>query len=169
VVTCKHIGPIFRVQLQTIVPVLTQCYMISSEQTKVTDHYHQRIRQLVLELIEAFVLSNDKLDLQDQTSLSGLIQFILVDYKTCAQPEQREPSVLSLLTSLFEKMQEPIWPDLLQETINIEFITTLPMITSNFVEYPDIRHEFYRLLRVLNRRCFVGRLRYVWVATKKKS
>jgi exportin-1 len=134
--------------------------MISNEQIKLNSihtQYHQRIRQLVLELLEVFVLSNDRLDLQDQTTMSGLIRFILVDYKNCTQPEQREPSVLSLLTSLFEKMQEPIWPDLLQETIDIEFATTLPMITSNFVDYPDIRHEFYRLLRVLNRRCFIGK------------
>lgn len=31
------------------------------------------------------------------------------------------------------------------------------MITSNFVDYPEFRHEFYRLLRVLNRRCFIGK------------
>lgn len=134
--------------------------MNASEQIKVNstnDQHHQRIRQLILELLETFILSNDRLDLQDQTTMSDLIQLIVVNYKSCALPEQREPSVLSLLTSLFEKMQEPIWPDLLQETIDIEFVTTLPMITANFVDYPDIRHEFYRLLRVLNRRCFIGK------------
>lgn len=29
------------------------------------------------------------------------------------------------------------------------------MITSNFVDYPECRHEFYRLLKVLNKRCFI--------------
>ncbi|KAI8085322.1 exportin-1 [Thamnidium elegans] len=153
VVTCEPVGPIFRKQLQTITPVLIQCYQISSQQPQ--DQLYKRIRQLILELFETFMLSNECLELQDQNMISQLIQFILLDYKNTVQVQNREPQVLSLLTCMFEKMQDPIWPDLLKETIEIEFVSTLPMITSNFVDYPEFRHEFYRLLRVLNRRCFI--------------
>ncbi|KAG2198777.1 hypothetical protein INT47_010563 [Mucor saturninus] len=136
VVTCESIGPIFRTQLQIATPILIQCYRISSRQPK--EQLHKRIRQLILELLETFVISNECLELQDQTMLSELIQVILIDYKGTIN-ENRDPRVLSLLTSMFEKMQDPIWPDLLKETIGIEFEYTLPMITSNFVDYPEFQ------------------------------
>lgn len=103
VVTCESIGPIFRSQLQIIRPTLIQCYKISSQQPK--EQLYKRIRQLILELLETFVISNECLELQDQTMLSELIQVILIDYKSASNVENREPRVLSLLTSMFEKMQ----------------------------------------------------------------
>lgn len=103
VVTCEPVGPIFRKQLQTITPVLIQCYQISSQQPQ--DQFYKRIRQLILELFETFVLSNECLELQDQNMISRLIQFILLDYKNTVQVQNREPQVLSLLTCMFEKMQ----------------------------------------------------------------
>lgn len=103
VVTCEPVGPIFRNQLQTITPALIQCYQLSSEQPQ--EQHYKRIRQLILELFETFVLSNESLELQDQNMLSRLIQFIVLDYKNTTQAENREPQVLSLLTCIFEKMQ----------------------------------------------------------------
>ncbi|KAI8645039.1 armadillo-type protein [Parasitella parasitica] len=158
ILTSKPVGPVFRTQLQDLTPVLVQCYTSISQ--KIQNNWPQvqlclRVRQLILELLETFILSNDKLDVQDQSMLTSLITVILVDYKNSTKPEQREPNVLGLLTCLFEKMQDPIWPDLLEETIDIVYVVTLPMITSNFVDYPECRHEFYRLLKVLNKRCFI--------------
>lgn len=84
-------------------PLLVQCYEVASQQPK--EQLHKRIRQLILELLEMFVLSNEYLELQDQTMLSNLIQVILQDYKNSANVDNRESQVLSLLTSMFEKMQ----------------------------------------------------------------
>ncbi|KAF1802126.1 nuclear export factor CRM1 [Mucor lusitanicus] len=155
---CRPIGPIFRVQLQHLTPTLVECYTAISQHIQTQGPQEQlylRARQLIIELLETFILSNDKLDVQDQTMLTSLLTVILMDYKNAAKPETREPNVLGLLTCLFEKMQDPIWPDLLKETIDIVFVVTLPMITANFVDYPECRHEFYRLLKVLNKRCFI--------------
>ena len=158
IMTCRPVGPVFRTQLQHLTPILVQCYTKMSQQIQNNgpqEQLHLRIRQLILELLETFILSIDKLDIQDQTMLTNLITVILADYKNSTRPEKREPNVLGLLTCFFEKMQDPIWPDLLKETIDVAFVVTLPMITSNFVDYPECRHEFYRLLKVLNKRCFI--------------
>ncbi|KAL9539014.1 hypothetical protein MBANPS3_010522 [Mucor bainieri] len=158
IMSCRPVGPIFRVQLQHLTPLLVECYTAISQQIQTQGPQEQlllRARQLMIELLETFILSNDKLDMQDQTMLTSLLTVMLMDYKNAAQPETREPSVLGLLTCLFEKMQDPIWPDLLKETIDIVFVVSLPMITTNFVDYPECRHAFYRLLKVLNKRCFI--------------
>ncbi|GAN04459.1 nuclear export receptor crm1 [Mucor ambiguus] len=158
IMACRPVGPIFRVQLQHLTPILVECYTAISQQIQTNGPQEQlylRARHLIIELLETFILSNDKLDLQDQTMLTSLLTVILMDYKNSAKPETREPNVLGLLTCLFEKMQDPIWPDLLKETIDIVFAVTLPMITTNFIDHPECRHEFYRLLKVLNKRCFV--------------
>jgi exportin-1 len=102
-VTCKPIGPIYRGQIVSIASTLSQCYEIASEQPQ--EQLYKRIRQLILELLETFVLSNEYLELQDQNMLSNLIQVILADYKNTTNVDLREPHVLSLLTSMFEKMQ----------------------------------------------------------------
>lgn len=97
-------GPLFRVQLQNILPFLGQCYEISTPKPDDSQNQLKKlIRQLILELLEMFILSNERLEDRDQSMLSGLIQSILVDYKNAT--EVGEPKVLSLLTSLFEKMQ----------------------------------------------------------------
>lgn len=104
IATCKPVGPLFRTQLQNILPFLNQCYEITSPRPDDSQKQLKRlIRQLILELVEMFVLSNERLESQDQLMLSDLIQSILVDYKSAT--EVGEPKVLSLLTSLFEKMQ----------------------------------------------------------------
>ncbi|CEP20119.1 hypothetical protein [Parasitella parasitica] len=145
ILTSIPVGPVFRAQLQYLTPVLVQCYTNTSQQ--IQNNWPQvqlyvRVRQLIIELLETFILSNDKLDVQDQSMLTNLITVILVDYRNSTTPEQREPN-------------DPIWPGLLKEAIDIVFVITLPMITSNFVDYPECRHEFYRLLKVLNKRCFL--------------
>ncbi|KAL7322011.1 Karyopherin transporter [Mucor circinelloides] len=158
IMTCKPVGPIFRVQLQQLTPLLVECYTVISQQIRTSEPQEQlyvRLRQLIIELLETFILSNDKLDIQDQTMLTSLLTVVLMDYKNSTRAETREPNVLGLLTCLFEKMQDPIWPDLLKEAIDVVFAVTLPMITANFVDYPEIRHEFYRLLKALNKRCFI--------------
>lgn len=103
IATCESIGPIFRTQLQVITPILIQCYQISSQQPK--EQLCKRIKQLISELLETFVISNECLEVQDQNMLCGLIQVILLDYKNTTNVEDRDSRVLSLLTSMFEKMQ----------------------------------------------------------------
>jgi exportin-1 len=106
VAVCKPVGPIFRTELQTISPFLSQCYQMSSTNLQQSqEQLCRRIRQLTLELLEVFILSNEYLELQDQSMLSALIQSILLDYKNALNTEHREAQVLSLLTSMFEKMQ----------------------------------------------------------------
>jgi exportin-1 len=110
VVACRPVGPIFRTQLQVISSFLSQCYRMSSENLQQPqEQLYRRIRQLILELLEVFVLSNEHLELQDQTVLSSLVQSILMDYKNSINIDHREPQVLSLLTSMFEKMQASIY------------------------------------------------------------
>ncbi|KAI8978938.1 armadillo-type protein [Pilobolus umbonatus] len=152
---CRPIGPAFATQLQTILPLLAQYYPAASQDIsmeKVNSNTQKRIRQLILELLDTFILSNYKLTLGPD--FMPLLYVILADYEQ-EQYSKREAKVLSLLTSIFEKLPESVDHELLNRTIAIEFITTLPMIKENFIDYPDIRHEYYRLLRALCKKCFI--------------
>ncbi|KAI7908272.1 armadillo-type protein [Cokeromyces recurvatus] len=169
IATCKRIGSVlFQNQIQTIAPTLFHYYELSSQAINLvnnnsdTNSQHIMIRQLVLNLFETYFLSTDNklkcLEEEDKKLISNLIQVVFADYiNATTVPEKREAQLLSLLTSLVEKLENlPIvWPDFLKEMIDIEYITTLPMITSNFVDFPEIRHEFYRLLYALNTKYFI--------------
>lgn len=108
IMTCRPVGPVFRTQLQHATPTLVQCYTTISQKIQnrePQEQLHLRVRQLIIELLETFILSTDKFDIQDQTMLTSLITVILLDYKNSTRPEKREPNVLGLLACLFEKMQ----------------------------------------------------------------
>ncbi|KAI8878522.1 ARM repeat-containing protein [Backusella circina FSU 941] len=153
IATCKPLGPAYHFQLAKIVPTLTSCYKMGSEARKSNNNspVYQRLHQLILDLLETYILANEGLGPQDQWMLSDIIHVILVEY---ASPENREARVLGLLTTVFEKIPGAIGPEILQQTLRVAFTFTLPMIKDNFVDYPEIRYEFYRLLFILCKKYF---------------
>jgi exportin-1 len=123
---------------------------LASQQKNQKTDIHHKVCESILKLVDAFVLSQEQLD--SDSFVFNLVQVVMIDYTSSSM---KEPHVLSLLTSLLEKLPEPIWPDLLKGIIDAAFVTTLPLIASNFVDYPDIRLAFYRLLQALNEHCFL--------------
>ncbi|KAI9470617.1 MAG: armadillo-type protein [Benjaminiella poitrasii] len=170
IATCKRIGfSLFRNQIRSVAHMLFQYYKISSQEINSTSNnsHTQRlyitIRKLILHLFQIFVISaDDKLQTLLQKEDDGilifeLLQIVFTDYRqTSVEPEKTEADVLSLLTSLVEILKEDstFILSLYKDIIDIEYSATLPMITSNFVDYPEIRHEFYKLLHALNQRYF---------------
>jgi exportin-1 len=159
IAACEPLGPTYHFQLEKIVTTLTSCYKMGSEARKSHsqhDQIYQRLNQLILDLLETYILANEGLGPQDQFMLSDIVHVILVEYANAAV-EHREARVLGLLTTVFEKIPGGIGPAILDQTLRVAFAFTLPMVKENFVDYPEIRYEFYRLLLILCKKYFSGK------------
>ncbi|ORE09740.1 ARM repeat-containing protein [Rhizopus microsporus var. microsporus] len=149
IVICKVLGSLYGHHLKQIIPSLIECYKIANDDEHSLLHKH--IRKAIIQLLECFILSiNSQVDISE---IQGLLQVIAAGY--VQSNDQREPLVLSLLTDIFEKIDNPVatvWPAILNQTIDIVFSHTLSMLTQNFSDFPDIRTQFYRLLEVIVKR-----------------
>jgi len=65
----------------------------------------------------------------------------------------RDPEVLTLFTTVIEKLKNHVVDDVprIMEAI---FESTLQMITKNFEDFLEHRLRFYEILRAINARCF---------------
>ncbi|KAI9018661.1 armadillo-type protein [Phycomyces nitens] len=156
---CSSVGPSYWLQLQFIIPRLIITYNSVGDRIKIAPQDGQVVRSLrrikseILQLIEKFMVASEKIE-QDDRLLSEMLNVIMKDYEQ-SLPTLREPGVLDVMTSVFEKMSNGLWPGLLEATYRTIFEPTLKMISQNFVDFPEHRHSFYRLLRVLNRKCLI--------------
>ncbi|KAI8991052.1 CRM1 C terminal-domain-containing protein [Mycotypha africana] len=138
-----------------------------------------QIRKQILELLEAYYSTSssssssssnslrhaeDSPSIEDEKALMHLLSLpfdlvytALTDFKNNALPaEKKEATVLNLLTTIVTAIHNPDrCPQFFQQVIDVAFSTTLPFITSNFIDYPEIRRNFYSLLKVLNECCFM--------------
>ncbi|KAG0940317.1 hypothetical protein G6F57_005630 [Rhizopus arrhizus] len=151
IAVCKAIGIAYSHQFIQITPFMIQYYKVTNSFSNGT--LCKYVKQLILELLETLILQI-KMEV-NIPEIQTLLQIILIDYSQ--EANQREPRVLSLLTAIFEKIENPIitvWSNILNETIQIEFVHTLPMISQNFSEFPEIREQFYILLRTIVQKYF---------------
>ncbi|KAL0080735.1 nuclear export factor CRM1 [Phycomyces blakesleeanus] len=156
---CSSVGPGYLIQLQFIIPRLIITYKSASDRIKIAPVQDgqvvrslRRIKSEILQLVEKFMVASEKIEEDNNSLLSELLNVIMEDYDQ-SLAALREPGVLDVMTSVFEKMKNDLWPGLLEATYNTVFKPTLEMISQNFVDFPEHRHGFYRLLRVLNRKC----------------
>ena len=145
------------------------------------------IKKEILKLITIYVEKADDLEMIHQTLVPQLLEAVLLDYKRNV-PDAREAEVLSVIASLISKLQVRLTPhtskymqvrgsrfdnlrastdfglqgmmtEQVPAILDNTFECTLDMINKDFSEYPEHRVEFFKLLRVINQRCFPALLK----------
>lgn len=116
--------------------------------------YMRGVKQEILNLIETFVAGSADQDTKvvAQNFVSGLVDVILPDYAACP-PAARDPQVLSLMTTVVNRMKDVMTPEI-PHLFGYVFESTLELITKNFVDYPDHRRHFFALIEAVNTNCF---------------
>ena len=64
-------------------------------------------------------------------------------------PETKEQEFVALFTAVLEKLYLALTPDFLSNLINLIFQSSLPLITTDFNSFPEIRANFFAFLKAL--------------------
>ncbi|KAK3690664.1 Karyopherin transporter [Vermiconidia calcicola] len=170
VAACSSIGPYFYPQIGRIYVDMLTMYRAASQ---LIDESVQRdgniatkmpkvrglrtIKKEILKLITTYVDKADDLEMIHQTLVPQLLEAVLLDYKRNV-PDAREAEVLAVITGLIGKLQA-MMTEQVPGILDAVFECTLDMINKDFSEYPEHRVEFFKLLRVINQRCFPALLK----------
>ncbi|KAI5951002.1 CRM1 [Candida jiufengensis] len=169
VAVCKALGPGFYSQLGFLYVDLLSLYkavsqMISDSVAKdgIIATKTPKVRGLrtikkeILKMIETYINQADNLEEIVRDLTTPLFNAVLEDYSSNV-PDARDAEVLRCLTALISKVGHLI-PDGVVLILQNVFECTLDMIKNDFVEYPEHRVEFYKLLREINSKSFQGLL-----------
>ncbi|KAL9652070.1 hypothetical protein ABK040_000411 [Willaertia magna] len=162
---CKSIGHAYIYQMKYIFREMLEVYkaysqMISQEISnigpKAASHANVRMMKAVkretLRLVESFIGNTEDIQLLVTQFLPPLLEAALGDYKNSV-PDAKDPLVLSLLSVAMDKLQSGMnqyLPTILEYVLEC----TLPMITTNFEDYPEHRINLFTLLKSINKNCF---------------
>ncbi|EFC47202.1 exportin-1 [Naegleria gruberi] len=161
----KSIGNAYLHQMKIIFKDMLNVYkaysqFISDEIAKIgvkaATHSNVRMMRAVkretLKLVETFIANSDDTQLLVTSFLPPLLDATLGDYKASV-PDAKDPQVLSLLSASMVKLQTAVdhyLPTILEYVLEC----TLPMITTNFEDYPEHRMNLFVLLKSINKYCF---------------
>ena len=73
---------------------------------------------------------------------------LLKDFENCI-PETKEQEFVALFTVVLEKLYMVIAPDFLSNLLDMIFRSSLPLITTDFNSFPEIRSNFFAFLKAL--------------------
>jgi exportin-1 len=159
------LGHCYIVQLQRIFGDLMNFYKVYSQlivraisaggvqaHASTAVRYMRGVKREVLRLLEAFIARAEDPTLIYQSFVPPLLDSILGDYKA-VPPELRDAEVLQLLSTLVDKLGQPLTPNV-PAILDHVFDSTLSMITANFESYPETRVHFFQMLRMVNQHCF---------------
>lgn len=162
---CKALGPGFYSQLGLMYVDMLSLYkavssmisdLVSSDGLIATKTPKVRglrtIKKEILKMIETYINQADNLEEIVRDLAQPLFQAVLEDYKSNV-PDARDAEVLNCMTALVAKVG-PMIPDGVVLVLQNVFECTLDMIKNDFVEYPEHRVEFYKLLKEINIRSF---------------
>ena len=110
------------------------------------------IKKEILILIEIYVSKSKNLDNILNFLIEPLLNTVLQDYKNSV-PTARDPEVLRCMITISSRVGNKLYESIVLILQNV-FECTLGMISEDFIEYPEIRVEFYNLLRVINEHHF---------------
>lgn len=167
--TCSAIGSIYANQLQTFFMDLLNVYKVYSERISHTIaekgpgatqlslvRTMRSAKKEVLRLLIVFIERSGPPEADPQAVAQGFIppvlDPILGDYQRNI-PTSRDPEVLTLFTTVVEKLKCNILGDVprIMESI---FECTLQMITVNFEDFPEHRIRFFEFIRAIDSHCF---------------
>jgi len=73
---------------------------------------------------------------------------LLQDFKQCI-PETKDQEFVALFTVVLEKLNMVLDSDFLTKLLEMIFTSSLPLITSDFNSFPEIRANFFSFLKAL--------------------
>lgn len=167
--TCGSIGSIFANQLQTFFMDLLNVYKVYSERISHTIaekgpgatqlslvRTMRSAKKEVLRLLIVFIEKSGPPEADPQAVAQGFIppvlDPILGDYQRNI-PTSRDPEVLTLFTTVVEKLKSNILGDV-PRIMDSVFECTLQMITVNFEDFPEHRIRFFEFIRAVDSHCF---------------
>lgn len=166
---CKALGPGFYSQLGLMYVDMLSLYkavssMISDSIVKdgVIATKTPKVRGLrtikkeILKMIETYINKADNLQEIVRDLSQPLFAAVLEDYQNNV-PDARDAEVLNCLSTLVSKVGHMI-PEGVVLILQHVFECTLDMIKNDFIEYPEHRVEFYKLLKEINSHSFQGLL-----------
>lgn len=169
VAVCKALGPGFYSQLGGLYVDMLSLYkavssmisdavakdgIIATKTPKVRGL--RTIKKEILKMIETYINQAENLEEIVRDLTSSLFGAVLEDYSSNV-PDARDAEVLRCMTALVAKVGHLI-PDGVVLILQNVFECTLDMIKNDFVEYPEHRVEFYKLLKEINAKSFQGLL-----------
>ncbi|KAI8636928.1 nuclear export factor CRM1 [Parasitella parasitica] len=110
------------------------------------------IKKDVLKLIYAFIENATDLAYVAEFMVNPFLYSVLSDYKN-TMDIARDAEVLTSLAMMITKLG-PLMKPCISLVFEATFEPTLNMITANFIDFPEIRSGFYKLLRAVNAKCF---------------
>lgn len=162
---CKALGPGFYSQLGLMYVDMLSLYkavssmisdLVAKEGVIATKTPKVRglrtIKKEILKMIETYINQADNSEEIVRDLAQPLFAAVLDDYETNV-PDAREAEVLNCMTALVYKVGNLI-PDGVVLILQKVFECTLDMIKNDFVEYPEHRVEFYKLLKEINNKSF---------------
>lgn len=165
VAVCKAMGPGFYSQLGLMYVDMLSLYkavsgmisnFVASEGIIATKTPKVRglrtIKKEILKMIETYINQADNLDEIVRDLSQPLFLAVLEDFKTNV-PDARDAEVLNCMTALVAKVGHMISGGVVLILQNV-FECTLDMIKNDFVEYPEHRVEYYKLLREIDAKSF---------------
>jgi exportin-1 len=165
VAVCKALGPGFYSQLGLMYVDMLSLYKAVS--TMISDAVAKdglvatktpkvrglrTIKKEILKMIETYINQADNVEEIVRDLAQPLFGAVLEDYSTNV-PDARDAEVLNCMTALVSKVGHLIPEGVVLILQNI-FSCTLDMIKNDFIEYPEHRVEFYKLLKEINSKSF---------------
>lgn len=165
VAVCKAMGPGFYSQLGRMYVDMLSLYkavsgmisnfvatdgIIATKTPKVRGL--RTIKKEILKMIETYINQADNLDEIVRDISQPLFAAVLEDYKSNV-PDARDAEVLNCMTALVAKVGHMISGGVVIILQSV-FECTLDMIKNDFIEYPEHRVEYYKLLKEINSKSF---------------
>ncbi|KAF7721345.1 Karyopherin transporter [Apophysomyces ossiformis] len=171
---CSTVGPVYRIQFQRLYPSLLMIYKTIMEKVAdsnavmeaLTLQLFRQIKSEIILLTETYTKANQELQSTDHAILSEFIKLFMVDFQN-SPASLREPAVLSLVSHQLESMHQyeylrslpylsqiDQWPGVLDTTLRSVFEPMIPMISQNYVDFPDFRQGFYKLVYIFVHKWF---------------
>lgn len=162
---CKALGPGFYSQLGLMYVDMLSLYKAVS--TMISDSVAtdgiiatktpkvrglRTIKKEILKMIETYIHQADNCEEIVRDLAQPLFGAVLEDYKSNVA-DARDAEVLNCMTALIGKVGHMI-PEGVVLILQNVFECTLDMIKNDFVEYPEHRVEFYKLLKEINSKSF---------------
>lgn len=164
---CESLGSAFMAQLSRIYMDMLSLYRLASksigdfikgqdDKSKATKTPTVRalrtVKKDILRLVEAYVQKCDNGPVFVENFVPVLLDATLSDYNQSIE-QARDAEVLSLTATIISRFNH-LMSDKIRPILDAVFECTLNMINKDFVEFPEHRVNFFKLISAINVNCF---------------
>jgi exportin-1 len=167
---CESLGSPFMAQLSRIYMDMLSLYRLSSKSIGEAIKHQglvatktpivrslRAVKKDVLRLVEAYVQTCDNGPVFVENFVPVLLDAILSDYNQSIE-QARDAEVLSVTATIISRFSL-LMNDKIAPILDSVFECTLNMINKDFVEFPEHRVNFFKLISAINVNCFDALLR----------